>query len=121
MKPRQITNYICSGIFAIAIGGVTAYTVASTWHEFRNIRWVSAIAASVGVIGFEGSQRYLKSRTITQKEIDKAVLEQLKSRLESDNCSPSDRLNLEPVIALYASTVETQSIDQKTTLYQLLS
>lgn len=120
MKPRQITNYFFSGLFAIAIGGVTAYTVASNWAELRNIRWVSAIAASVGVIGFETSQQYLKKRDVNKNDINKAVLNELRLKLSEPSLSSTDAENLSHVIALYTSTVESASTDHETTLHQLL-
>lgn len=121
MTTRKLTNYLFSWVLAIAAGGTTAYTVASTWNEFRNIRWVSAIAASVGVVAFAGSQQYLNGREITKNDINKAVLNELRLKLSDTSLSPTDAENLSNVIALYASTVETQSIDQQTTLHQFLS
>lgn len=120
MKTRQITNYFFSGLLAIAAGCVASYTVASTWTEFRNIRWVSAIAASIGVVTFAGSQKYLNQREVTKNEVNKAVLNELRLKLSDRNLSSTDAENISQVIALYESTVETQSVDQKTTLYQLL-
>ena len=120
MKTRKITNYFFSGLLAIAAGSVTAYTVASTWNELRNIRWVSAIAASIGVVTFAGSQSYLNKREASKNDINKAVLNELKLKLSEPSLSSIDAADLSRVIALYASTVETQSIDQQTTLYQML-
>ncbi len=121
MKTRQITNYFFSGLLAIAAGCVTSYTVASTWTEFRNIRWVSAIAASIGVVTFAGSQKYLNGREVTKNDINKAVLNELRLKLSDSNLSSIEAQNLSEVIALYANTVEAQSVDQQTTLHQLLS
>jgi hypothetical protein len=120
MKTRTVTNYFFSGLLAIAAGCTASYTVASTWNEFRNIRWVSAIAASVGVITFAGSQKYLNAREVSKADINKAVLNELRLKLSDTSLSSSDAANLSNVIALYASTVETQSTDHQTTLYQLL-
>ncbi len=121
MKPRKLTNYLFSGLLAIAAGCTASYTVASTWNEYRNIRWVSAIAASIGVVTFAGSQKYLNDRDVSKKDVDKAVLNELRLKLSDSNLSPTDAENLSQVIALYSSTVEAQSTDQQTTLYQLLS
>lgn len=120
MTTRKLTNYLFSGLLAIAAGCTTSYTVASTWNEFRNIRWVSAIAASVGVVAFAGSQQYLNGREVTKNDINKAVLNELRLKLSEPNLSSADAENLSNVIALYASTVEAQSTDRQTTLYQLL-
>lgn len=119
MTTRKLTNYLFSGLLAIAAGCTTAYTVASTWNEFRNIRWVSAIAASVGVVAFAGSQQYLNGREVTKNDINKAVLNELRLKLSEPNLSSADAENLSNVIALYASTVESASTTQQTTLYQL--
>jgi len=121
MKTRQITNYFFSGLLAIAAGCVTSYTVASTWTEFRNIRWVSAIAASIGVVTFAGSQSYLNKREVTKSDINKAVLNELRLKLSDSNLSSIEAQNLSEVIALYVNTVESASTDQQTTLHQLLS
>ncbi len=121
MKPRKLTNYFFSGILAIAAGCTASYTVASTWKEYRNIRWVSAIAASIGVVTFAGSQKYLNARDVSKKDVDKAVLNELRLKLSDSNLSANDAENLSQVIALYSSAVEAQSTDQQTTLYQLLS
>ena len=120
MTTRKITNFCFSGLLAIAAGCVTSYTVASTWTELRNIRWVSAIAASVGVVAFAGSQKYLNGRDVSKNDINKAVLNELKLKLSEPTLSSTDAENLSQVIALYASTVESASTDHETTLYQLL-
>jgi hypothetical protein len=121
MKTRQITNYFFSGLLAIAAGCVASYTVASTRPEFRNIRWVSAIAASIGVVTFAGSQKYLNQREVTKNEVNKAVLNELRLKLSDPELSSANAENLSQVIALYVNTVESASTDQKTTLHQLLS
>ncbi len=125
MKPlHKLWNFLGGMALGAAVGAVTSYGVASSSDYFRNIRWVSAITSGVGIpIALVTYSRLNKACKVkpTQLDLDKAVLEQLKAKLENSNISPSDRLNLEPVIALYESTVEAQSIDQQTTLYQLLS
>jgi hypothetical protein len=121
MKTRQIANYFFSGLLAIAAGCTASYTIASTWNELRNIRWVSAIAASIGVVTFAGSQKYLNGREVTKNDINKAVLNELRLKLSDPSLSSADAENLSHVIALYANTVESASTDQQTTLHQLLS
>lgn len=121
MKTRKLTNYVFSGLLAIAAGCTASYTIASTWTEFRNIRWVSAIAASLGVVTFAGSQSYLNKREISKNDINKAMLNELRVKLSDTSLSSTDAENLSHVIALYANTVESASTDHETTLHQLLS
>lgn len=121
MKTRQITNYFFSGLLAIAAGCTASYTIASTWNELRNIRWVSAIAASIGVVTFAGSRKYLNGREVSKKDVNKAMLNELRLKLSDPSLSSVDAENLSHVIALYANTVESASTDHETTLHQLLS
>jgi methionine-rich copper-binding protein CopC len=120
MKDRKLTNFLMSGLLAIAAGCTASYTIASTWTEFRNIRWVSAIAASIGVVTFAGSQAYLNKREVSKNDINKAVLNELRLKLSDNSISPTEAANLQEVIALYVNTVEAQSTDHETTLYQYL-
>lgn len=125
MNPlHKLCNLFGGMALGAAVGAVASYGIASSSDYFRNIRWVSFITSGFGIpvaIVTYSSLNKAYKKNPTQLDLDKAVLEQLKAKLENKNISPSDRLNLEPVIALYANTVETQSVDQQTTLYQYLS
>ena len=80
-----------------------------------------AIAASIGVVTFAGSQKYLNGREVSKKDVNKAMLNELRLKLSDPSLSSVDAENLSHVIALYANTVESASTDHETTLHQLLS
>lgn len=120
MKTRQITNFGFSLCLALAAGCAGSYTIAQQWSQFWNFRWGTAIAVTIGVSAFAGSQKYLNGREVSKNDINKAVLNELRLKLSDTSLSPAEAENLSNVIALYANTVEAQSIDQQTTLYQLL-
>lgn len=121
MKSRQITNYFFSGLLALAAGCTGSYTIASTWNQFWNFRWGTAIAVTIGVTAFAGSQSYLNKREVSKLDVNKAVLNELRQKLSEPSLSSVEAENLSHVIALYANTVEAQSTAHQTTLCQLLS
>jgi|GEM_PF-2235341 len=120
MKTRKITNFGFSLCLALAAGCSGSYAIAQQFSQFWNFRWGTAIAVTIGVGAFAGSQKYLNARDVSKKDIDKAVLNELKLKLSELSLTSSDAENVSQVIALYESAVEAQSTDQQTTLYQFL-
>lgn len=121
MSQRKTSHTIVSAMLGIAAGWGIATATALTFKDYSNVRSVATIAACVGVAGFAGSQKILKIDEVSKKDIDKAVLNALRLKLSDTSLNGSDAENLSHVIAMYASTVESQSTDQQTTLTSLLS
>lgn len=120
MSQRTTTHTIISGLLGIAAGWGIATATALTFKEYSTVRSVAAIAACVGVGGYAASQALLKRGEISQNDVNKVVLNQLRLKLSDTQISSSDAENLSQVIALYANTIETQSAVQETTLTSLL-